>query len=283
MAAKVGDIEFDRRQIIGWGPNGTVVLRGRLNGAQQPVAVKRYLTKQLKWNASEFELYRKEDHHNILRLYDVTSDQSGFTYLALELCVCNLADYLAGKYRGPTLSSRNILLQTTQGVEHLHSLGIVHRGLKPNNVLINWPNDECDDIQIKLSDFGVMANSSGDSWPCGDMASVEGWLAPEQIKMPVGGGRTMEKTTGSLLPTSVDIFALGCLFFCVLTSGQHPFGSPSYFRDQRALAGNYELAPLVQQMPVAAILIERMIQRDPDYRPSIQEVLAQSKFWSLDI
>lgn len=79
MAVKVGDIEFDRRLMIGWGPNGTVVLRGNLKDAQQPVAVKRYITKQLKWNANEFELYRKEEHDNILRLYHITSDQSGFT------------------------------------------------------------------------------------------------------------------------------------------------------------------------------------------------------------
>ena len=226
------------------------------------------------------------------------------SYFALELCACNLADYLAGKYRGASLSSLDILLQISQGLQHLHSLGVVHRGLKPTNVFISQKKQMNNDsgrheIQIKLSDFGVMASSSlGDSWPCGDKDSVEGWLAPEQIKAmghqlaPTSSNRISitslqrQKSVSGLvmlLTPAVDVFALGCLFFCVLTSGQHPFGSPSYFRDQRALVGHYELAPLNLQLPAAAILIERMIQRDPNYRPTIDDVLAQSNFWSLDI
>jgi serine/threonine-protein kinase/endoribonuclease IRE1 len=182
-------------------------------------------------------------------------------------------------------------------------MDVIHRGLKPNNVLISQrkPND-CggDEIQIKLSDFGVMAsNSLSDSWPCADMDNVEGWLAPEQIKTmgqqltTKGRNSTTSlhrqksfvigRGAGLILTPAVDVFALGCLFFCVLTSGQHPFGSPSYFRDQKALAGHYDLAPVNIQLPAAAILIERMIQRDPDYRPTIDDVLAQSNFWSLDI
>ncbi len=184
-----------------------------------------------------------------------------------------MAGYLAGKYRGPPLSARSILLQTTQGLQYLHSLAVVHRRVKPANVLISRPSSG--EIKIKLSDFGFITNS-GDSWPCGDPDGVEGWLAPEQIK-------SGSMSTASLTTSAVDVFALGCLFFSVLTSGQHPFGSPSYFRDQRALAGHYELANLVQQLPVAALLIERMIQRAPDFRPTVEEILAQSNFWSLDI
>lgn len=191
------------------------------------------------------------------------------------MCVCNLGDYLNGKYRGPILLPRTILLQTSQGLQHLHSLDIIHRGVKPSNVLISQPSFETADVKVKLADFGLNCNLS-DTWPCGDANSVEGWLAPEQIK-----------STGSMantsLSTATDVFALGCLFFTVLTSGQHPFGSPSYFREQRALAGQYDLAPVDQQLPVAAMLIERMIQRVADYRPTMDDILAQSNFWALDI
>lgn len=161
-------------------------------------------------------------------------------------------------------------MQVSQGLNHLHSFEIVHRRLKPTNVLIT--SHQPGQVTIKLAEFGLIVNSD-DSWPCGDTETVQGWLAPEQIK---NTGMNVSLTT------AVDVFTLGCLFFCVLTGGQHPFGTPSYFRDQRALAGHYDLTPLDQQLPVAAVLIERMIQRMPDYRPSMEDILAQSKFWAMD-
>lgn len=76
---KVGDIEFDRRMMIGWGPNGTVVLRGSLKGSGRSVAVKRFISTQVKWNAKEFDHYQNEDHVNILKLYHKATDSAGFT------------------------------------------------------------------------------------------------------------------------------------------------------------------------------------------------------------
>ena len=82
MAGKVDDIRFDRRQVIGWGPDGTIVLKGTWggdDGVERPVAVKRFLTRQLKLNTFEFDLYRMSEHANIVQLYRVASSEKGFT------------------------------------------------------------------------------------------------------------------------------------------------------------------------------------------------------------
>ena len=82
MAGKVDDIRFDRREVIGWGPDGTVVLRGTWGGdggVQQPVAVKRFMTRQAKFNTFEFDLYRMSENANIAQLYRVASSEKGFT------------------------------------------------------------------------------------------------------------------------------------------------------------------------------------------------------------
>lgn len=148
---------------------------------------------------------------------------------------------------------------------YLHSIGAVHRNLKPTNVLLAV--SESGQAVVKLSDFGILSVSGG-KWPGGD--GSEGWQAPELIKSAATAG------------PPADIFALGCLYYSVLTGGQHPFGPLPYFRDQKALAGQYDLDALSEKMPVANILIECMIHRSPEYRPSIDEVMAQSNFWSLD-
>ena len=78
MAVKLGDVEFDRRHMIGWGVHGTVVLYGTFKG-DQPVAVKRFITRHLDQNTKDFAIYRRLRHDNILRLLDIASDKTGFT------------------------------------------------------------------------------------------------------------------------------------------------------------------------------------------------------------
>jgi len=180
-----------------------------------------------------------------------------------------LNDYLAGK--GADISNRAILKQTAQGLSYLHSLGVIHRGLKPTNVLLCLPTDRSPQVTVKLSDFGTTSKWSNDTWPGCDPDSSEGWLSPEQIK---AGGHDVT--------SAADIFLLGCIFYVTLTGGQHPFGSLPYFRNQKILAGQQDLSALLADRdiaPVASGLIEWMIQRQPEQRPSIERVLSHPDFW----
>ena len=73
MSIKVGEIEFDPGQVIGWGPNGTVVLRGAYN--QKQVAVKCLLKCQLEVLASDFDIFSSKTHVNVLRLLHMVEEK----------------------------------------------------------------------------------------------------------------------------------------------------------------------------------------------------------------
>jgi len=85
-----------------------------------------------------------------------------YRYIVTELCEGTLEEYINGKYNGPRFENeRKILWQMTQGLAHLHSKGIVHRDIKPTNILIYVPpsseNGAAINVEplIKLADFGI--------------------------------------------------------------------------------------------------------------------------------
>ena len=78
-----------------------------------------------------------------------------FRYIALEYCCATLHDYVTGNYSNPfKLDNLTILRQATQGLAHLHSLDIVHRDIKPHNVLISMPGKK-GEVRAMISDFGL--------------------------------------------------------------------------------------------------------------------------------
>jgi serine/threonine-protein kinase/endoribonuclease IRE1 len=129
---------------LGHGGGGTVVYAGTLDNRQ--VAVKRMLKT---YNASadrEISLLIESDGHpNVVR-YFMKEVRGDFVYLALELCDMSLHDLIGhiksrmesnGVSNAAVLeASKTILRQVVEGVKHLHKLRIVHRDIKPNNLLL---------------------------------------------------------------------------------------------------------------------------------------------------
>ena len=153
-------------EILGYGGQGTVVYKGRLEGRH--VAVKRLLKAYHASAEREISLLIESDGHpNVVR-YFLKEMRGDFVYLALELCDLSLHDLIntLRSHSASTISSqslrddpaipepvggsvaaqggsgpmsaaaRKILLQIATGVKHLHSLRIVHRDLKPANILL---------------------------------------------------------------------------------------------------------------------------------------------------
>jgi len=191
------------------------------------------------------------------------------------LCRGTLQEYVEGKYNGPKFKSeREILFQITQGLTHLHGLGIVHQDMHPNNILIYVPPSSeqrtgaKSDPQVKLADFVRFKIIDEDftetsvSIPRG----TRGWIAPELYENPKGNFK-------------VDIFALGLIFGYTLSRGKHPFGDDQLQRAIRIktkepmkMVRNDLKAPYSSENNEAFDLIQSMLDMKPDKRPTVKEI-----------
>ena len=123
-----------------------------------------------------------------------------------------------GKYQEPKVGDeKEIMYQVTKGLTYLHRKEIVHRDIKPNNILISIPKrDRADVPQMRLADFGISKSLKADK---DDFTNTnvtnphgsKGWMAPELY-------------LNERHDFKVDIFSLGCVFAYTLTGGKHPFG-----------------------------------------------------------
>jgi len=136
----------------------------------------------------------------------------------LELCAGTLTDYCEKKYNGPELPSDDIVLyQIANGLGYIHSQNLVHRDVKPDNILISMTTP----VRMKLSDFGLVKKTSsrGTFTQQSGLKGTPNWMAPEILEL-------MDDTITELPHGTIqsDTFAAGCVFFYFLTRGKHPFG-----------------------------------------------------------
>ena len=171
--------------------------------------------------------------------------------------------------RVPTEATMVLVRDIVSGLEHLHSKRVIHRDLKPHNVLVSATG------RAKLSDMGIARRlqvdaSSFDATTAAQAAGTQGWRAPELLsEAPAHGAR---------LTRAVDVFSLGCVIYYVLTGGGHPFGS-RLSRDANIVGGKLDLSALAH-MPEAVHLLKQLLAADPRMRPPAASVLRHPLLWS---
>ncbi|XP_077184967.1 serine/threonine-protein kinase/endoribonuclease IRE1 [Paroedura picta] len=271
----VGKISFHPKDMLGHGAEGTIVYRGTFDN--RAVAVKRILPECFSFADREVQLLRESDEHpNVIRYFCTEKDRQ-FQYIALELCAATLQEYVEQKdFNCYNLEPITVLQQTMSGLAYLHSLNIVHRDLKPHNILISMPNAH-GKVKAMISDFGLCKKLAVGRHSFSRQSGVpgtEGWIAPEILSEDCKENPTH----------TVDIFSAGCVFYYVISEGNHPFGK-SLQRQANILLSAYSLDclnPEKHEDIVARDLIEQMISTDPQKRPSANCVLKHPFFWGLE-
>ena len=147
-------------------------------------------------------------HPNIVSIYDV-ENEGEFYYLILEYVEgMTLKDYMVKNPRIPIETIVHIAKQIAAGLSHAHQNGIIHRDIKPQNILMN------ENLTCKITDFGI-ARAYGDTTltQTNQMLGTVYYLSPEQAR-------------GNVATAQSDIYSLGILIFEMIT-GQIPFKGES--------------------------------------------------------
>jgi serine/threonine-protein kinase/endoribonuclease IRE1 len=151
----------------------------------------------------------------------------------------------------PSAANWALMRDIGAGLAALHADGVIHRDLKPHNVLLT-PGG-----RAKLSDLGLSralspgeaSSHAGDSAGPGAGAGTAGWRAPERLQPGDRQGR------------AVDTWALGCLLHYCLTGGGHPWGAARLHRDAAVARGAPADLSRLAAMPEARHLLVRPFGR----------------------
>ena len=172
----------------------------------------------------------------------------------MELCEASLDDVIKGDYKLPRVAPMvELLRQAAAGVQYLHSMKIVHRGIKPSNVLITA---ETEKVVAKL---GGLLNAVLAIAPL-----TWSWTAPECSHAQTADSFTIYS----------DVFALGCVTGYAIS--RHPFGGTADQRSNNIRSGTI-VRENVDALRIGALIatVGKMISNEPKERPSIDWVVKQ--------
>jgi predicted ATPase len=205
------------------------------------------------------------NHPNIVTVFEAGEDVCG-PFIAMELVRGQRLRTLTGQPVG----IERLLSWGRQMAEALsvaHAAGIVHRDVKPENVMVR------DDGYVKVLDFGLARLA-----PPPDRSSTASTAFATERHTIVGTRRYMspEQASGGAVGPASDVFSLGLVLY-ELATGQHPFEAESHYAVLHAILAD---APV----PASRINVElsrdidslllRMLQKDADARPAASEVVA---------
>ena len=207
---KIGMLIADRYEILEKVGTGGMadVYKSKDHTLNRYVAVK-VLKQEFSENANFVSKFRVEAqaaaglmHPNIVNVYDV-GEEKGIYYIVMELVDgITLKNYIAKRGRLGYKEAVTIALQVSMGLEVAHRNHIIHRDIKPQNIIISR------DGKVKVTDFGIAKAATSDTITSNVMGSVH-YTSPEQAR----GGFSDEKS---------DVYSLGVTLYEMLT-GEVPF------------------------------------------------------------
>src|SRR5262245_6306769 len=231
--------DYELLEEIGRGGMG-VVYKARQISLNRVVALKRIRAGQLA-SPEEVARFRREaeaaaglDHPHIVPIYEV-GEHAGQHYFTMKLIEGgNLNAHLARF--ADAKATANLMIQIARAVHHANQRGILHRDLKPGNILIDAEG------QPHVSDFGLAQSIEKEAklTQSGAIVGTAEYMAPEQARGEKG------------LTTAADVYGLGAILYVLLT------GKPPFQGDY-----NWEtLKKVVEDEPVAPRSINRKVNRE---------------------
>ncbi len=217
----------------------------------------------------EADVLMKLSHPNVVRVFEHNNEASTH-FIAMELIEGEALESLIETRRITLEQSVQIIKQVSDALRYVHKQGIIHRDIKPGNIMVtknaikNDPNALLELGSVKLMDFGIAAGRVLTRLTMtGARVGTPVYMSPEQAR-------------GNKIDHRTDIYSLGLVFYEMATG-------------QTAFKGGYEAVVQAQIFqtpqpprqinlevpPKLNDLIMRMIDKDPDKRPTLTEVIEE--------
>jgi len=267
VAPSLGRIgKYDVLEVVGHGGMG-VVVRGFDPDLGRTVAIK-VLNRQLSASAKARRRFLREgkaaaavNHPNVLTIHSV-EEHHGTPFLVMEFVAGkSLKEYIAARGKLEPQEALRLGAQIALGLAAAHAQGVIHRDVKPGNVMLHEGA-----TRVRLTDFGLarvtfdMAELTSVNIPMGTPA----YMAPEQVRGEQGDARA-------------DLFSLGCVFYAMLT-GRSPFAGRTQAETIHKIL-NSTPQPLADRdpppPPMLCEVVEKLLQKDAASRIQTAQEVAQ--------
>jgi serine/threonine-protein kinase len=188
-------------------------------------------------------------HPNVVSIFD-RGEWDGTYYISMELVEGRtLKEIVREKGPAPPEAAVDLTLQILRAARYAHKHGVVHRDIKPHNVLIDQ------DGRVRVTDFGIARAGTSDITETGSVMGTAQYLSPEQAQ-----GRPVDERA--------DLYAIGIVLYELLT-GQLPFDADSPVTVALKQVSEMPVPPanLVPAIPPAIdAVVMRAMEKDPDRR-----------------
>jgi serine/threonine protein kinase len=201
----------------------------------------------------EARLAARLSHPNVVAVYDAGEADSGRPYIVMEYVD---GTTLEGRGPLPPAEAVSLAVQACHGLAHAHATGLVHRDVKPHNLLLRT------DGTLKVADFGIARAAEATALTqIGSVLGTAAYLAPEQA-------------AGGEVTAAADVYSLGAVLYELLT-GRPPYEPASLadLADRPEIRPVGELAPTVPRQVEDAVM--RSLARNPAYRAASADELAR--------
>jgi serine/threonine-protein kinase len=259
--SRIGPYRIERE--IGRGGMGVVYLAERDDPTfRQRVALKVMRGAQSDGGTSiarflaERQLLVSLEHPHIARLFDGGVTTDGLPYYTMAYCEGgSLADRLRARGALAVPEALRITRELAEALGAAHARGVVHRDVKPANVLFDA------DGAVRLSDFGVAKLLGADATTSATMHGTVAYLAPEQVR-------------GEAVDHRADLWALGVTLYEMI-AGRRPFDGPSYAAVLHAIVATAP-PPLGHDIPAGVKeVVAALLEKEPAARtPSAASLVA---------
>ncbi|HWZ84848.1 MAG TPA: serine/threonine-protein kinase [Thermoanaerobaculia bacterium] len=253
---------FQIKSVLGQGAMGIVYLAHDPQ-IGRPVAIKTVRPESVGGESAqelearfvkEARLAGRLQHPNIVTVYDV-GREGDVCFIAMEYVDGRpLTRYLGGPDTLPLAVKVGMIRQVAEALGHAHERGVLHRDVKPGNILVG------SDGRVKVTDFGIgkfTGASTSELTRAGHMVGSPAYMSPEQVK-------------GEKLDGRSDLFSLGIVLYELLT-GARPFPGESITTLVYQILHTEPKDPLEWKadLPVATReVIARLLAKSPDRRPA---------------